>query len=94
MRPPIEQPITIGLSSSSASDTARIISVYCAEVSWYSSFCQPAGGEDLPCQGMSNAMTLCPAVTRSSFINPRYCRPSAPAVCRHKSGVPWPASST
>jgi len=23
--------------------------VYCAEVSWYSSLCQPEGGEDLPC---------------------------------------------
>ena len=24
--------------------------MYCAEVSWYSSLCQPDGGEDLPCQ--------------------------------------------
>ena len=36
---------------------SRIMVVYCAEVSWYSSLCQPAGGDDLPCQGMSKAMT-------------------------------------
>ena len=57
MRPPIEQPIRIGRSSSSAVMISRIIVVYCAEVSWYSSSCQPAGGDDLPCQGMSKAMT-------------------------------------
>ena len=38
--------------------------VYCAEVSWYSSLCQPDGGDDLPCQGMSKAMTRWLRVTR------------------------------
>ena len=33
MRPPIEQPITMGFSSPSADITARIMAVYCAEVS-------------------------------------------------------------
>jgi hypothetical protein len=33
MRPPIEQPIRIGFSSSSAIMTSRIIAVYCADVS-------------------------------------------------------------
>ena len=84
MRPPIEQPIRIGRSSSSAVMISRIIVVYCAEVSWYSSLCQPDGGDDLPCQGMSKAMTRWPRVMRASFISARYCRPSAPAVCRHK----------
>jgi len=56
MRPPIEHPIAMGLSSSSAVMMSRIIVVYCAEVSRYSSLCQPAGGDDLPCQGMSKAM--------------------------------------
>ena len=51
--------------------------VYCAEVSWYSSSCQPAGGEDLPCQGMSKAMTRCFAVTRASFISAAILPPVA-----------------
>jgi len=42
----------------------------------YSSCCQPAGGDDLPCQGMSNAITRKFSVTRGSFMTPRYCRPS------------------
>jgi hypothetical protein len=33
MRPPIEQPIRIGFSSSSAFITSMIMVVYCAEVS-------------------------------------------------------------
>ena len=53
-----------------------------------------AGGDDLPCQGMSKAMTRWRRVIRASFISARYWRPSAPAVCRHNSGVPSPASST
>jgi hypothetical protein len=81
-------------SSSSAVITSRIMAPYWAEVSRYSSLCQPDGGDDLPCQGMSKAMTRWASVIRSSFISARYWRPSAPAVCRHNSGTPRPASST
>ena len=93
MRPPIEQPITTGRSSSMAWQKARIAAVYDAVVSRYSVFSQPSGGVDLPCHGMSNAITRKREVISGSAIRWRYCRPSAPAVCRQTSGMPCPASS-
>ena len=58
MRPPIEQPITTGRSRPSSCATLITIVVYASVLRRYgSSRCQSAGGELLPCHGMSNATT-------------------------------------
>src|SRR5207253_10053292 len=51
-----------------------------------------AGGFERPCHGTSNATTRKRRVTSASLSRWRNWRLSAPAVCRHRSGTPAPAS--
>ena len=92
-RPPMEHPITTGFFKFNRSETNRIISTYLSVVSSYTSLSKPAGGDDLPCQGMSNAITRKLSVTDASLNKCRNCRPSLPAVWRHSRGCPSPAST-